>query len=192
MRTANLQDYDLYHNLQDSDYARNFQGLVMQEFPAKHHSTVVDFGCGRGHAVKRFVDAGYDAIGVDASNTALSYGVSIGLDPDRLKFIDPFLNLPFPEHFADIVFSADVMEHLEEHTIPFVLGELARICRKVLVMSICFRPATTLAETGIQWHSTIQPRKWWEEAIARNCPSLTKVEGWEAPREPNLFVYRRA
>lgn len=176
MKPALPGDYDYYHVHVDSAYGLHFADRVISGFNFK---TVLDFGCGPGHSVRKFISAGKTVIGVDISPAALARC------PTHCCFrIQPNQSLPFQDRSFDLVFSADVLEHLHEAEAVLAIRELERVTNRFLVASICFRPSESLPE--FQWHATVKPRTWWESHF-----TLDKLAGWESEHEPNLFVYKR-
>lgn len=175
MKLATASDYDFYHQHVDSAYGLQFIDRVIREL--EFHS-VLDFGCGPGHCVRRFLEAGKLAVGVDVSKVAIDHC------PETCVLISEGRRLDWPDRSFDLVFASDVLEHLPEDQAVAMVADLERLTRRWLVASICFRPSECLPE--LQWHATIQPREWWEARFR-----LSRVAGWDSVTEPNLFVRRR-
>lgn len=73
-------------------------------------ASVLDVGCGRGFALKRFQDLGCKVLGIDGSPTAIKESVI----PDRVRQIDFVQSLVQPEKKYDLIFSVEFVEHVEE------------------------------------------------------------------------------
>ena len=72
-------------------------------------------------------------------------------------------NLPFADNQFDLVFSADVLEHLEPREADAVVRELVRVTRRHLVLSISLKSHTRGSEAGgggVQRHTLLRPRAW--------------------------------
>jgi SAM-dependent methyltransferase len=84
----------------------------LYEFVVKDLSitSVLDVGCGRGFALKRFQDLGCKVLGIDGSPTAVQQSVI----SDRVKQIDFIQSQVLPEKKYDLVFSVEFVEHVEE------------------------------------------------------------------------------
>jgi SAM-dependent methyltransferase len=76
---------------------------------------VLDDGCGNGQAVKRLVDLGFNAYGIDPGQRSSQWG-NLGI-PQRL-FIADGTRLPFADASFDAVVSSGVIEHLGEELVP--------------------------------------------------------------------------
>lgn len=51
-------------------------------------------------------------------------------------------NLPYANNTFDLVFSADVLEHIHEDEADAVVAELVRVSRRHLFLSISLKPHT--------------------------------------------------
>lgn len=69
---------------------------------------ILDFGCGRGDALRAFAALGFEAVGADVSDRAaeMSPGFEVAVvDPETSQ-------LPFADGSFDFVFSKSVVEHM--------------------------------------------------------------------------------
>jgi len=84
--------------------------------------SLLDVGCGEGHAVKWFLEHGVDAYGVDGSEVAKAAGVI----PEDRFLVHDFTTGPFPRAWwsYDLVWSCEFIEHLEEQHLPNALATL--------------------------------------------------------------------
>ncbi|MEQ8355232.1 MAG: hypothetical protein RH942_06810 [Kiloniellaceae bacterium] len=90
-------------------------------------------------------------------------------DPGYQPFSDPI------EPSYDGVICTDVLEHITEEDIPWVLDKLFRHARHfVYAVAACY-PAKKLLPDGQNAHCTLQPPEWWREQLegaARRNPGI--------------------
>jgi SAM-dependent methyltransferase len=113
------------------------QRCIAQFAPA----SVLDFGCGKGN-VTRSLRARYPGIAVS------------GYDP-----MDPATSLP---EEVDMVFSKDVLEHVEPERLEAVLSDLWRRTRKVQYHLIACHKAIHYLPDGRNAHLIIETADWWQ------------------------------
>jgi 2-polyprenyl-3-methyl-5-hydroxy-6-metoxy-1,4-benzoquinol methylase len=90
--------------------------------PASEVGTLLDIGCGNGQPMQRMVDAGWNAIGIDADAQAVGAARSAGLDARQ----GALKTHRFPDQHFDVILMSHVIEHL-----PDPLDELTE-CRRIL------------------------------------------------------------
>jgi len=71
---------------------------------------VLDVGCGSGERMRRLEPAGWECIGIDASEPAVTSGVEKGLDIRRAEATA----LPFPDESFDAVLMSHSIEHCQD------------------------------------------------------------------------------
>jgi len=59
-------------------------------------------------------------------------------------------NLPYANNTFDLVFSADVLEHIHEDEAEAVVAELVRVSRRHLFLSISLKPHTKVNSPILQ------------------------------------------
>lgn len=119
--------------------------------------SVIDVGCGEGHAARYFADAGCDVIGID--------GVW-QLSENWQFHMHDYTKGPWPsevkgnrmEGATDLVWSCEFVEHVEERYVPNFLTTF-QMARMVLM---------THAEPGQPGHHHVncQPAEYWIGAMA--------------------------
>ena len=72
---------------------------------------ILDFACAAGYFLERATDHGWDACGVDISDWAKKAAEKRGL---HNVYIGHLADLNFPDHHFDVVYAAQVLEHLQE------------------------------------------------------------------------------
>ena len=108
---------DLGGNVRGGDPASHTPALwraLIERFKVR---SVLDVGCGEGHAVKWFLEAGTYAIGIDGLFANVSRAVTpiVRADLTTQAFLFP----------ADLVWCCEVVEHIEEKHLDNLLRTLA-------------------------------------------------------------------
>jgi SAM-dependent methyltransferase len=127
-------------------------------------TSVLDFGCGNGHAVKQMREQGREWYGLEYSQAAY----------------DKFLHEPhfyvgeasqFDDHQFDMTYSTEVLEHIPEPQVNETIADLCRVTARYMFLTISLRPSSD----NNRYHCTLRPRAWWEERFCRH--------GWEVDRK---------
>lgn len=95
--------------------------------PIRAHSEILDFGVSWGRIIRFFMkDVDPERLhGVDTSSDYLRAARETAV-PGQLHQIDPLGQLPYREHFFDLVYAYSVFTHLPEHVQTHWLAEIAR------------------------------------------------------------------
>lgn len=116
-------------------------------------TSVLDVGCGEGHAMKWFLDKGIDAMGIEGSVKALR-GSPV---KDRIMIHD-FTSGPYtPNRKFDMAWSCEFVEHVEERYIPNFMEAFKAA------------PVVAMTYSEPQWasgghhHVNCQPQEYWNE-----------------------------
>lgn len=119
--------------------------------------TALDYGCGKGNQYSRLVDWNGERWPLEDH---LGFLVD-KFDPAVKKFASTPL-----DHPRDLVWCTDVMEHIPEEDIDFIVSELSRLSAKALFVTVGTYPAKKTLPNGENAHVTIKPLEWWEERFA--------------------------
>ncbi|MDH3240349.1 MAG: class I SAM-dependent methyltransferase [Alphaproteobacteria bacterium] len=141
---------------------------------------LLDYGCGKAGIYKR-------------DDVTLKSGESIGpirdyWGVDSVSLYDPGVAeySALPERTFDGVVSTDVLEHIPEEDIPWVLGELFGFADKFVFANIASYPATKILPNGWNAHVTVRPADWWADRIR------AAAKGWRGQRYYFVVSEKRA
>jgi SAM-dependent methyltransferase len=81
-------------------------------------AVILDFGCGSGTTVFSFQKHGYTAYGCD---------IRLKEPNETLRLIEPPYHLPFESGMFDVIFSDQVLEHVQDHGQAF--SEISRVLK---------------------------------------------------------------
>ena len=90
--------------------------------------TIVDVGCGNG-VITNVLGQKYEVIGVDRSEYALSM-----VKTKKVKASSE--NIPLPGHSFDMVFSSELLEHLEDGVFQNTIQEFERLTKKYILITV--------------------------------------------------------
>jgi tetratricopeptide (TPR) repeat protein len=133
------------------------------ELNAQLHQSNPNYGTSSG----RWVGVVRDLTGFLSSRDILDYGcgkqrLAAGLPDLPVRGYDPAIpGLDAPPAQADLVVCTDVLEHVEPELVDNVLGDLARVTRKLGFFTVATCPAKKVLADGRNAHLTQQPIEWW-------------------------------
>lgn len=165
-----------------------------------------------GHSLRKHVEQIGELVKATGAETILDYGSGKALYYDRLPgepadgrirtlaawgnpritCYDPAYP-PFadePEGAFDGVISTDVLEHIPEDDVPWVLHELfSRAKRFVYAVAACY-PARKTLPNGENAHCTVRPPEWWSDQFQRVALSHPGVQWVLYTKQKNLLLKR--
>lgn len=151
----------------DGHSSRKHQDDVLALIQSTGARSVLDFGAGKG--------SGYRPSEAKGASTALRVNPAW---PDvRVTCYDPGFE-PFSSPYTgnfDGVICTDVLEHIPEEDIPWVLDELFKSANKFVYASAACYPARKKLPNGENAHVTQQPPVWWNTwftIVARRYPKI--------------------
>lgn len=140
-------------------------------------TSAIDYGCGKGLQYGKMVEIPVlvDAPDVYKADFApleqhLGYEVT-KYDPAVPQFQTP------PWGPADLVWCTDVMEHIPEEDIPFIVSELSRLAIKGVFVTVGTYPAKKHLPNGENAHVCIKPAEWWDEQFELLRVRAVKSDG---------------
>lgn len=148
----NKELYEKLH-LTDKAYRNNNQGLALWN----HWRSLVDLcspilevGCGNGKLIEKLTIEGFNCVGLDCTSNI--YDLPDYYIHDLTKGM-----LPFSDERFDWLLCFDVLEHLPEDSIDFVISEFKRVALcNVISIAHYGRPPL---------HLTVKSVDWWQKKI---------------------------
>lgn len=149
--------------------------------------SVLDAGAGNGALVRLMRKHGKNAYGIELSTAVLEKEC-----PDLIKsgFVENGIltNLPYEDNSFDMVFSSDVLEHIDPEEAEKVVQELVRVSRQHIFLSISLKGHTKVSaadSSEAHRHTLLRPRNWWHAIFERNGAKVNSELLW-AMQEKDL------
>ena len=148
MRTKDLHLYKQIHKEQKSygDTANHHYSKIKSFILDNNPKTILDFGCGKGK-LQELVSRDFEDV--------LIHGYDPAIEGKEEIILSNY----------DMVITNDVLEHLYEDEIEFIVKEILDLKPKTMHHFICCRPAITLLPDGTNAHKTVKDEKWWLNKI---------------------------
>ena len=136
--------------------------------------TYVDIGSGTGALVIRAAEHGIRSFGVEPSPELVKHAASLAkLRRLPVEFVvGSSMQVPLNDAFADAVSLIEVVEHLDDQTLPVVLAEARRVLRPggTLLVTTPYQEdlsASTMQcpECGAEFHAIQHVRSWTPRAL---------------------------
>jgi SAM-dependent methyltransferase len=122
----------------------------IKSLPNYQNLKVLDYGCGRGIVVQLLRKEGVECYGVEAfyeGSQLQEVRESPLFREGIIREIPSSGEIPFPEHFFDVIISNQVFEHVED--LPSVLAHLSRVLKPEGVMHHHFPSLEVIREGHI-------------------------------------------
>mmetsp|Transcript_23949 Transcript_23949/g.28969 ORF Transcript_23949/g.28969 Transcript_23949/m.28969 type:complete len:329 (-) Transcript_23949:386-1372(-) len=152
--------------------------------------TVLDAGTGNGALVRLMRDHGKSAWGVELSRAVLEKEC-----PDMLQkgYVEPGIltNLPYEDNAFDLVYSADVLEHIHPEEVDAVVKELVRVTRRHLFLSISLKghtKATGNDDAEAHRHTMLRPKTWWDAKFAQYGAVVNREMHWAMQEKDSHYT----
>ncbi|KAF2081170.1 class I SAM-dependent methyltransferase [Flavobacterium sharifuzzamanii] len=163
--TNSLSFYDKYWKLNKRkvstwSYGINIVDNLISNYDFKN---VLDAGCGSGDVVRHLLSKGYNARGIELSGSVLKDFANDLLKKGIVQQ-GSLMKLPFKDDEFDVIFSSEVLEHIDEKDIPKVIEEFSRVCSGVVFLTISLRPSSNFNK----YHINLKPRVWWENVFLQH------------------------
>lgn len=131
-------------------------------------ATILDIGCSNGTAVNLLTTLGYEAYGIDVSETAIELAHQNGA---KKCVLGSATSIPFPDQSFDAVICTDVLEHIFFEDLPVTLREMNRVARQYAFLKI-----STAHEKNTGWVQYL--RKTLKQDIDNLHVSVLSLDGW--------------
>lgn len=128
MAKDNIKFYENFDwkSLKSADLEEKIQ-QILEMIPADVQN-ILDVGCGNG-AITNVLAKSMDVTAVDRSKAALKFV--------NTKKIEASADaIPLPDRAFDLVFSSEMLEHLDDDTLEGTVKELDRLTKKYLLLSV--------------------------------------------------------
>lgn len=122
----------------------------------KKGSKVLDVGCGIGNLVWALRTLGIDAYGVDPSISANKF-----CRIPEFCIYKFYKKLPYKDSSFDLVYTNEVLEHIEEKKLDGSINEMGRVSKNMMIHIIGVEERGSMI-TDDPTHFTIKIEKWWE------------------------------
>lgn len=147
--------------------AHHIQRLVADTGAAQ----LLDYGSGKGQQYRYWPYR--DAQGTTHPNVQAYWGVPV-------QCYDPAYGPhgALPQGRFDGVICTDVLEHVPEEDVPWVVGELFGYARRFVFANVACFPAGKRLPNGQNAHCTVKPVKWWRREFDRASAAAPGLR-WE-------------
>ena len=162
-----LDEYKTFHK--NSKYfngiclATHIEKLIEVSSLEKPKS-LLDYGCGKGLL---YDDTDYDKLGLNKEGSTLPSSLPKLLQLDYYALYDP----AYPKHSKlpkgkyDAVICTDVIEHIDEKDIDWILEEIFSYSRKFVLLTIACYKALKTFNDGRNVHVNIKNPEHWKEKL---------------------------
>jgi uridylate kinase len=144
----------------------------------------LDVGCGTGELIRNLRKLGVDAYGVEISKDAIEM-----VDPSVRQYVKEgdILNLPYKKDEFDLVYTFDVLQHIEQSNLRKAIKELVKVSRKLVLNKIYTKENIYLRLFHYRDFSRISifSRKYWQKLFNDNDDVIVMRGGFF--RLPSFF-----
>ena len=126
--------------------------------------SLLDYGCGKGLL---YDDTDYNKLGLDKKGSTLPNSLPKLLQLDYYSLYDP----AYPKHSKlpkgkyDAVICTDVIEHIDEKDVDWILEEIFSYSRKFVLLTIACYKALKTFNNGRNVHVNIKTPEHWKEKL---------------------------
>lgn len=149
-------------------------------------ATLLDLGCAYGFLVVEAVEAGFRALGVDASRFAIAQARRFAAPAARRLVAAHAEHLPFADASCDVVTAFDVLEHVPEPEL--LIAEVARVLRPGGIF-VGATPDPLFFDRAEETHVAERVPSWWVRTLERSGLA-TSVRFFQAAYNCELVARR--
>lgn len=132
--------------------------------------SMIDYGCGKAE--------GYTEPLIPLPDGRQAKGLREYWQPVKIALYDP--GVPgfdkIPSAPADAVISTDVLEHIPEEDIPWILDEIFSLAKRIVFLTIACYPARKMLPTGENAHITLRSPGWWLDRIDEAAAASARAQ----------------
>jgi hypothetical protein len=168
------RDYDTYDDLYRQFYARKTNsgkaagysgrtmvrqiGYIRNLCRGVNAQTLLDYGCGRAQPYE------WRNFEIGKANVA---SLQEYLGVRQITLFDPAVESfsSRPQGRSDFVTCTDVLEHVPENNVPWVLRDIVNFADKAVFIAIACYPARVHLSNGENAHATVRSKAWWKQQI---------------------------
>lgn len=127
-------------------------------------TSALDYGCGKGNQYMQDYDKGF-RLEEKLGFTVAKYDPAV--EAFSIK----------PDGLFDLVWCTDVMEHIPEEDIAWVIRDIDAYALKGIFITVATHAAKKSLPNGENAHITQKPAQWWRDQFAANLTS--RPDGFE-------------
>ncbi|KAL4857085.1 Pre-mRNA-processing protein 40A [Chlorella vulgaris] len=157
----------------------SFVGDIVSKMPFE---TVLDAGTGNGQLVRARRARNRAAWGIELSQAVLERDAADLLAAGLVEQ-GSLTDLPYADSQFDLVFSADVLEHILPDQADDVVRELVRVAKRDLVLSISLKSIH-----NDELHTLLRPRARWEALFAEHGAVPNRALVWALQQKDISFT----
>jgi 2-polyprenyl-3-methyl-5-hydroxy-6-metoxy-1,4-benzoquinol methylase len=178
---GDTQDYEEYYNEENltvPDFIhRRLDEIVAGFAPYRRNNRFLDVGCGAGSMLQAAVRAGWDAEGLEVSETPVRHLCSLGYNVRRL-FLE---EARYPEGHFDVVAACGVLEHVPD--VSAFTAECFRITRPggLFYATTPNGAGGSALLLGVKW-STVSPPEHLHLFSVRGMKTFLEGRGFRRPK----------
>ncbi|HTU25325.1 MAG TPA: hypothetical protein VMF30_08010 [Pirellulales bacterium] len=131
--------------------------------------TILDYGSGKG--------VQYQQVTVKLPDGRMFPTIPAFWGVDSVTCYDPAYE-PFkqlPQIQFDGVVCTDVLEHIPEDDLPWIVGEIFAFARRFVYVNVACYPAMKRLPNGENAHCTVRPTAWWDVLVRGIAARYTHV-----------------
>jgi len=167
-----MERAEIWGNLSDATDIQE-KVRVFKEMIPERVETIVDVGCGDG-AITNALGRHWSVTGVDSSREALKYVTTEAVLADARE-------LPFADASFDLTMSSQMLEHLDDGIYRAALGELRRVAREYLLISVPYSEDLGMRmircpRCGLRQHVWGHVRRFTSESLIRDLGEFDPVD----------------
>ena len=157
----------LKNNAYDGKSTLSYINLVKNIITNNKCESLLDYGCGKA----KFYNEKFNTNKLSYSSLRDYWNLKIYLyDPCFDKYNK------FSETKADITICIDVLEHIPETDVDWVLKEILSLTNKIIFVNIACFPAMALLPNGQNSHINIKTSEWWQIKLIKLAEEFKELK----------------